>query len=175
LGLNLEQKKSLVAEVAGKLARAQAVLVAENRGLDVAAVTGFRARARSAGVYVRVLKNTLARRAVRGTPFEPLAERFVGPLFYGIAENPVAGARLFAEFAREQERFVIRGGAMPTALMSEREVQALATMPSRAELLARLVGTLQAPIAGFVRTLAEVPARFARTLAAVRDAKAQAS
>jgi large subunit ribosomal protein L10 len=118
-----------------------------------------------------VLKNTLARRAVQGTPFEKLTEQMSGPLMYGIAADPVAGAKVLSEFARENELFVIRGGAMPNAVMSAREIKALALLPSRDELLAKLVGTLQAPLAKLVRTMNEVPAKFVRTLAAVRDAK----
>ena len=175
MGLSLEQKQAVVAEVAAQLAKAQAVIVAENRGLDVGAVTGLRAKARKSGLYLRVLKNTLARRAVKGTPFEKLADRMSGPLLYGIAQDPVAGAKLFAEFAREQERFVIRGGAMANTLMSEKDVKALSSMPSREQLLAMLVGTLQAPMAKLVRTLNEVPGKFARTLAAVRDAREKAA
>jgi large subunit ribosomal protein L10 len=171
LGLSLEQKQAMVAEVAAKLAGAQAVIVAEYRGLDVEHVTQLRARARKSGLYLRVLKNTLARRAVKGTPFEKLAERMVGPLMYGIAADPVAGAKVLADFAKENENFVIRGGAMANSVMSDKEVKALALLPSRNELLAKLMGTMQAPIATLVRTMNEVPARFVRTLAAVRDAK----
>jgi large subunit ribosomal protein L10 len=171
LGLSLEQKRSVVSEVAGQLAGAQAVILAEYRGLDVGAVTGLRAKARKSGLHLRVLKNTLARRAVKGTPFELLAEQMAGPLMYGIARDPVAGAKVLTDFARDHERFVIRGGAMANTLMSSTEVKALASLPSREELLARLVGTLQAPLAKLVRTLNEVPARFVRTLAALRDAR----
>ena len=175
MGLNLEQKQAVVAEVAARLARAQAVIVAEYRGLDVEHVTQLRTRARKSGLYLRVLKNTLARRAVKGTPFEPLSDQMVGPLMYGIAADPVAGAKVLSEFARENERFVIRGGAMPNRLMSDKDVKALALLPSREELLAKLMGTLQAPVARLVRTMNEVPAKFARALAAVRDAKEQAT
>jgi len=171
LGLNLEQKQAVVTEIAAKLATAQAVIVAENRGLDVGAVTGLRAKARKSGLYLRVLKNTLARRAVKGTPFEKLTEQLSGPLMYGIAQDPVAGAKVLAEFARDHERFVIKAGAMANALMSAKDVKALATMPGREQLLAMLVGTMQAPIAKLVRTMNEVPGKFARVLAAVRDAK----
>jgi large subunit ribosomal protein L10 len=118
-----------------------------------------------------VLKNTLARRAVKGTPFEKLAEQMSGPLMYGIAQDPVAGAKVLSEFAKDNELFVIKGGAMPNAMMSVKDVKALATMPSREELLAKLVGTLQAPIAKLVRTMNEVPGKFVRTLAAVQAAK----
>ena len=171
MGLNLEQKQAVVTEIAAKLATAQAVIVAENRGLDVGAVTGLRAKARKSGLYLRVLKNTLARRAVKGTPFEKLTEQLSGPLMYGIAQDPVAGAKVLAEFARDHERFVIKAGAMANALMSAKDVKALATMPGREQLLAMLVGTMQAPIAKLVRTMNEVPGKFARVLAAVRDAK----
>ena len=171
MGLSLEQKQATVAEVAGKLAQAQAIIVAEYRGLDVSRVTQLRSRAKKSGLYLRVLKNTLARRAVQGTPFEKLSEQMSGPLMYGIANDPVAGAKVLSEFARENELFVIRGGAMPNAVMSAQEVKALALLPSREELLAKLLGTMQAPIAKLVRTMNEVPAKFVRTLAALRDAK----
>jgi large subunit ribosomal protein L10 len=175
LGLNLEQKQAVVAEVAARLAGAQAVIVAEYRGLDVGRVTQLRAKARKSGLYLRVLKNTLARRAVKGTPFESLSEQMVGPLMYGIAADPVAGAKVLSDFARENELFVIRGGAMPNARMSDKDVKALALLPSREQLLAQLMGTLQAPVAKLVRTMNEVPAKFARTLAALRDAKEKAA
>ena len=171
MGLSLEQKQAMVSEVAARLANAQAVIVAEYRGLDVEHVTQLRARARKSGLYLRVLKNTLARRAVQGTPFEKLTEKMVGPLMYGIAADPVAGAKVLSEFARDNERFVIRGGAMRNSVMSDRDVKALALLPSREELLAKLMGTLQAPMARLARTLNEVPGRFVRTLAALRDAK----
>ena len=171
MGLSLEQKQAMVSEVSAKLAGAQAVIVAEYRGLDVGRVTQLRARARKSGLYLRVLKNTLARRAVKGTPFEKLTEQMSGPLMYGIAADPVAGAKVLSEFAKDNELFVIKAGAMPNAVMSAKDIKALALLPSREELLAKLAGTLQAPIVKLVRTLNEVPARFARTLAAVRDAK----
>jgi len=175
LGLNLEQKQAVVAEVAAQLAKAQAVIVAEYRGLDVARVTQLRSKARKSGLYLRVLKNTLARRAVKGTPFEQLSDQMVGPLMYGIASDPVAGAKVIAEFAKENELFVIRGGAMANTKMSDKDVKALALLPSREELLAKLMGTMQAPVAKLVRTMNEVPGKFVRTLAAYRDSKAQAA
>jgi large subunit ribosomal protein L10 len=175
LSLSLEQKQAVVSEIAAQLAKAQAVIVAENRGLPVEVVTGLRAKARKSGLYLRVLKNTLARRAVKGTPFEKLAEQMSGPLMYGIAQDPVAGAKVLSEFAKDNELFVIKGGAMPNAMMSVKDVKALATMPSREELLAKLVGTLQAPIAKLVRTMNEVPGKFVRTLAAVQAAKEKAA
>jgi large subunit ribosomal protein L10 len=175
LGLNLEQKQAVVAEVAAQLAKAQAVIVAEYRGLDVGRVTQLRARARKSGLYLRVLKNTLARRAVKGTPFEKLSDAMVGPLMYGIAADPVAGAKVIAEFAKENDLFVIRGGAMANTRMSDKDVKALALLPSREELLAKLMGTMQAPVAKLVRTLNEVPGKFVRTLAAYRDSKEKAA
>lgn len=175
MSLNLEQKQAVVSEIAAQLAKAQAVIVAENRGLPVEVVTGLRAKARKSGLYLRVLKNTLARRAVKGTPFEKLSDQMAGPLMYGIAQDPVAGAKVLAEFAKDNELFVLKGGAMPNAMMSVKDVKALATMPSREELLAKLVGTLQAPIAKLVRTMNEVPGKFVRTLAAVQAAKEKAA
>jgi len=171
LSLSLEQKQAVVSEVAAQLASAQAVIVAENRGLSVEAVTGLRAKARTSGLYLRVLKNTLARRAVKGTPFENLSDQLVGPLMYGIAQDPVSGAKVLAEFAKENENFVIKCGAMPNAAMSAADIKSLATLPGRQELLATLVATLQAPITKLARTLNEVPGKFVRTLAAVQAAK----
>jgi len=171
LSLNLEGKKEVVAEVSARLANAKAVVLAEYRGLRVEAITVLRARARSNGVYLRVLKNTLARRAVQGTPFEKLSDQMVGPLAYGISDDPVAAAKVLHAYAKGNDKLVIKGGAMPNYVMTAKEVGNLATMPSREELLAKLLGTMQAPMAKLARTLNEVPGRFVRTLAAVRDAK----
>ena len=175
MGLTLQQKQESVSHVSAQLAKAQAVIVAEYRGLGVGAMTGLRAKARGAGVYLRVLKNTLARRAVKGTPFESLSDQMVGPLMYGIAVDPVAGAKVIAEFSKENELFVIKGGAMANAKMSDKDVKALAQLPSRDELIAKLMGTMQAPVAKLARTLNEVPGRFVRTLAAYRDQKEKAA
>ncbi len=171
MGLNLEQKQAVVTEVSAQLAKAQAVILAEYRSLPVREMTDLRRKARSSGVYLRVLKNTLARRAVADTPFKGLADKMVGPLAYGISSDPVAAAKVLHEFARGNEKFVIKAGAMPNVVMSPREVAELARMPSRRELLAQFMATMQAPIAKFVRTLNEVPGKFVRTLAAVRDQK----
>jgi large subunit ribosomal protein L10 len=171
LSLSLEQKQAVVSEIASQLVKAQAVIVAENRGLSVEAVTSLRAKARKSGLYLRVLKNTLVRRAVKGTPFEQLGGQLTGPLVYGIAQDPVSGAKVLADFAKENELFVIKSGAMPNAMMSTTDIKTLATMPSREELLAKLAGTLQAPIAKLARTLNEVPGKFARALAALHAAK----
>ena len=171
MSLNLEQKQAVVAEVAKQVAGAQAIVMAENRGMPVAAMIVLRAKARASGVYFRVVKNTLVRRAVADSPFAPLAEKMVGPLAYGIGPDPVAVAKVLNDFAKGNEKFVITGGAMPGQTMSAKEIAALASLPSREELIAKLLGTMQAPIVKFARTLNEVPSRLVRTLAAVRDAK----
>lgn len=171
MSLNLEGKKEVVAEFSAKVAKAQTIVLAEYRGLPVEKVTQLRAHARAAGVYLRVMKNTLARRAVQGTPFEKLAEKMVGPLAYGVSEDPVAAAKVLHAYAKENEAFVIKAGAMPGLVMNPKEVGALATLPSREELLSKLMGTMQAPVAQFVRTLNDVPGKFVRALAAVRDQK----
>jgi large subunit ribosomal protein L10 len=171
LGLSLEQKQAMVTEVSGQLKGAQAVIVAEYRGLNVELITQLRSNARKSGLYLRVLKNSLARRAVQGTPFEKLTGELTGPLMYGIAKDPVAGAKVLSEFAKLNELFVIKAGAMPNAMMSAKDVKALALLPSREELLAKLMATMLAPVTTLVRTMNEVPGRFVRTLAAVRDAK----
>lgn len=175
MSLNLEGKKEVVAEVSARLAKAQAVVLAEYRGLPVEDITKLRAQARASGVYLRVLKNTLARRAVQGTPFEKLADQMVGPLAYGISDDPVAAAKVLHMYAKGNDKLVIKAGMLPNHLMTAKDVGSLAVMPSREELLAKLLGTMQAPIAKFVQTLNEVPGKFVRTLAAVRDQKEKAA
>ena len=173
--MNRQQKAAKVDEVSALVAKAHTIVLAEYRGLDVGSVTKLRKQARSEGVQLRVLKNTLARRAVSGTAFAGLSDKMVGPLVYGFSADPVAAAKVLAAFAKDNDKLVLKGGAMPDFVMDEAGVKSLATMPSREELLARLMATMQAPIGQFVRTLNEVPARFVRTLAAVRDAKQQAA
>jgi large subunit ribosomal protein L10 len=124
---------------------------------------------------LRVLKNTLARRAVNDTPFAGLADKMVGPLVYGFSSDPVSAAKVLSNFAKSNDKLVVKAGAMPNVVMDGAGVKALATLPSREELLAKLMATMQAPIGQFVRTLNEVPSRFVRTLAAVRDAKEKAA
>lgn len=171
MSLNRQEKAVVIEEVGAEIAKAQSVIIAEYRGLDVASVTVLRKSARESGVYLRVLKNTLVRRAVAGTPFEELSAQLTGPLMYGISTDPVAAAKVLAGFAKTNEKLVIKGGALPNSLLSQEGVMALATMPSRNELLSKLLGTMQAPITQFVRTLNEVPTKFVRGLAAVRDQK----
>ena len=170
MGLNLDDKKTVVAEVSAEVANAQSIIVAEYRGLGVVDLTALRANARKSGVYLRVVKNTLVRRAIAGTPFEGLSAKLVGPLIYGISKDPVAAAKLLNDFAKGNDKLAIKIGAMPNYVMDVAGVKALATMPSREELLSKLLGTMQAPITQFVRTLNEVPTKFVRGLAAVRDA-----
>ncbi len=171
MSLNLDDKKTVVAEVSAEVANAQSIIVAEYRGLGVVDLTALRANARKNGVYLRVVKNTLVRRAIAGTPFEGLSAKLVGPLIYGISKDPVAAAKLLNDFAKGNDKLAIKIGAMPNYVMDVAGVKALATMPSREELLSKLLGTMQAPITQFVRTLNEVPTKFVRGLAAVRDAK----
>lgn len=174
MALNREEKAAVVAEVSAEVAKAQAIVVAEYRGLEVGAITALRKQARESGVYLRVLKNTLARRALAGTSFEKLTDDLVGPLIYGVSSDPVAAAKVLNAFAKDNDKLVLKAGAMPNTVLDANGVKALAAMPSRDELLAKLLGTMQAPIATFVRTLNEVPGRFVRTMAAVRDQKEQA-
>jgi large subunit ribosomal protein L10 len=165
----------MIEEVSALVAKAESIIVAEYRGLDVDSVTRLRKEARSQGVQLRVLKNTLARRAVGDTPFAGLADKMVGPLVYGFSSDPVSAAKVLSNFAKSNDKLVVKAGAMPNVVMDEAGVKALATLPSREELLAKLMATMQAPIGQFVRTLNEVPARFVRTVAAVRDAKEKAA
>ena len=171
MGLNRQEKAAQIEEVAALVAGAQTIVVAEYRGLTVEAVTKLRKQARGQGVKLRVLKNTLARRAVNETAFKGLSDRLVGPLMYGFSSDPVAAAKVLSAFAKDNDKLVVKAGAMANFVMDGAGVKALATMPSREELLAKLMATMQAPAAQFVRTLNEVPARLVRTLAAVRDAR----
>lgn len=171
MSLNRQEKAVVIEEVSAEVAKAQSVIIAEYRGLDVASITVLRKTARESGVYLRVLKNTLVRRAVAGTPFEGISNQLTGPLIYGISADPVSAAKVLSGFAKDNDKLVIKGGALPNSLLNQEGVKALATMPSREELLSKLMGTMQAPITQFVRTLNEVPTKFVRGLAAVRDQK----
>jgi len=171
VSLNRKEKAVVIDNVTTQVATAQSIVVAEYRGLDVASVTVLRKNARASGVYLRVLKNSLARKAIVGTPFEALSAKLVGPLIYAISTDPVAAAKVLSAFAKDNEKLAIKAGALPNSILDVNGVKALATMPSRDELLSKLLGTMQAPIAQFVRTLNEVPTKFVRGLAAVRDQK----
>ncbi len=173
MALKREEKAAVVEEISAEVAKAQAIVVAEYRGLEVGSITALRKQARESGVYLRVLKNTLARRAIAGTPFEKLTDQLVGPLIYGMSSDPVSCAKVLNSFAKGNDKLVLKAGALPNVSMDANGVKALAMLPSREELLAKLLGTMQAPVVQFVRTLNEVPGRFVRVLAAVRDQKEQ--
>ncbi|SCU74371.1 50S ribosomal subunit protein L10 [Cupriavidus necator] len=157
--LNIEDKKAVVAEVSAQVAKAQTIVVAEYRGIAVGDLTKLRATARQQGVYLRVLKNTLARRAVEGTPFAGLAEQMTGPLIYGISEDAVASAKVLNDFAKTNDKLVLRAGSFDGKVLDAAAVKALASIPSRDELLAQLLGVMQAPVSGFARLLAALSAK----------------
>ena len=152
--LNKESKQAVVAEVAAQVARAQTVVLAEYRGIAVGDLTKLRAKAREQQVYLRVLKNTLARRAVEGTPFAPLAEQMTGPLIYGISEDAIAAAKVVNDFGKTNDKLIIKAGSYEGKVMDKAGVQALANIPSREELLSKLLYVMQAPVSSFARALA---------------------
>jgi large subunit ribosomal protein L10 len=156
LSLNLQEKEAVVAEVSAQVAQAQTIVLAEYRGIAVSDITKLRADARKSGVYMHVLKNTLARRAVQGTPFAPLAEKMVGPLIYSISSDAVSAAKVVNDFAKSNAKLVITAGCMSGTVMSVEDVKVLAATPSRDELIAMLMGTMLATTATFVRGLAAV-------------------
>ena len=156
MSLNLEDKKAVVAEIAAQVATAQTIVVAEYRGIEVSSMTKLRAKAREQGVYLRVLKNTLARRAVAETPFAGLADQMVGPLVYGISEDPVAAAKVLNDFAKVDNKIVIKAGSYDGKVLGTAEVAELASIPSRDELLSKLLFVMQAPVSGMARVLAAV-------------------
>ena len=159
--LNVEDKKAIVADVGAQLAGAQTVVLAEYRGIPVEQLTKLRASARDQGVYLRVLKNTLARRAAQGTQFEPLADSMVGPLIYGISADPIASAKVLQGFAKTQDLLVIKAGLYNGKLLDVAGVKALATIPSRDELLSQLLGVMLAPVSAMARVLGAVASQKA--------------
>ena len=159
--LNVQDKKAIVADVGAQLAGAQTVVLAEYRGIPVEQLTKLRASARDQGVYLRVLKNTLARRAAQGTQFEPLADSMVGPLIYGISADPIASAKVLQGFAKTQDLLVIKAGLYNGKLLDVAGVKALATIPSRDELLSQLLGVMLAPVSAMARVLGAVAAQKA--------------
>jgi large subunit ribosomal protein L10 len=154
LSLNLEDKKAVVAEVSAKLADAQTLVIAEYRGIEVGSMTKLRAQAREQGVYLRVLKNTLVRRAVADTAFAGLADQMVGPLVYGISADPVAAAKVLHQFAKADDKIVIKAGSYEGKVLDAAQVAELASIPSREELLSKLLYVMKAPLSGFARGLA---------------------
>ena len=171
MSLNLSQKKQVVEGVSTVVGNAQATIVAEYRGMTVEQMKVLRREAHDNGVYVKVVKNTLLRRAIQETEHSCLDELLVGPLAFAASEDPVAVAKVLNKYAKEYDALEIKAGSMSGKLLSTGEIKALAQLPSRDELLAKLMGTMQAPTAKFVQTLNEVPTKFARGLAAVRDSK----
>lgn len=170
MSLTLEQKKTVVAEVNAVAVSAQAAIAAEYAGLTVAQMTDLRVKARNAGVYVKVVKNTLARLALNGTNFECLQPKLSGPLVLVFSqEDPGAGARVVRDFAKDNQKLVTVAIAYGGALRGPEQLQALATMPTLDEARAQLLGVLKAPGSKLVRTLAEPAAQFVRVLAAYRD------
>jgi large subunit ribosomal protein L10 len=154
VGLNLDDKKAVVAEVSAQLADAQTIVLAEYRGIAVGDLTKLRAQARASGVYLRVLKNTLVRRAVQDTAFAPLADQMVGPLIYGISADPVAAAKVLNDFAKTNDKLALKAGCYAGKVLDKAGVQALASIPGREQLIAMLMGVMQAPVSGFAAVMA---------------------
>ena len=156
MGLNLDDKKAVVAEVSAQVANAQTIVVAEYSGIEVTHLTKLRAQARKSGVYLRVLKNTLVRRAVAGSQFADLAGQMTGPLIYAISEDPVAAAKVLNDFAKTNDKLVLKAGSYAGKVLDKSGVQALASIPSREELLAKLLGVMKAPVSGFAVALGQL-------------------
>ena len=170
--LKLEDKQTLVTEVAAVAAKAQSVVAAQYRGLTVAQMTELRAKARSQGVYMRVVKNTLARRAIAGTPFEPIGPALKGPLVLAFSkDDPGAAARVVKDFGKANDKLIATLVSLGGTVMTGKDLDKVASLPTREQALAMLLGVLKAPIEKLVRTLAEPQAKLARTLAALRDQK----
>jgi large subunit ribosomal protein L10 len=146
LSLNRNEKAAVVTDVAAQAAKSQTLALAEYRGLTVEALNKLRVDARSKGVYLHVLKNTLARRAVAGTAFEVASESMVGPLIYGFSEDAVAAAKVIADFAKSNDKLVIKGGAYSGKALDANGVRALAAIPSREVLLSQIAGLLKSPV-----------------------------
>lgn len=170
--LRLEDKKAIVAEVSEVATKALSVVTAEYRGLTVEQMTRLRSEARQAGVYLRIVRNTLARRALENTAFACLQEALVGPLMLAFSlQEPGAAARLMRNFAKEYEKLAVKALVFEGLLLGAKDLDRLANLPTRDEALATLMAVMKAPITKLVRTLAEPPAKLARTFAALRDQK----
>jgi large subunit ribosomal protein L10 len=172
MALNLDSKKALVAEVSAVAATAQSVVAAEYRGLTVGKMTELRAKARASGVYMRVVKNTLARKAVAGTAFENIGPVLKGPLVLAFSkDDPGAAARVIKAFAKDNDKLVATAISLGGQLLPAKSLDQVASLPTREQALAMLMGTMKAPIQKLVSTLNGVPSKLVRTLAAVRDQK----
>ena len=172
MALNIEQKKAVVAEVSGVAQSALSAVAAEYRGLTVEEMTELRVKARESGVYLKVAKNTLTRRAVEGTEFECMSESLTGPLLLAFSlEDPGAAARLVKDYAKSHDQLVAKLVAIGGELYDASELERLSNLPTYDQALAMLMGVMKAPVEKFVRTLAEPHTKLVRTIAAVRDAK----
>jgi large subunit ribosomal protein L10 len=154
LSLNRSEKEAVISEVTGLAAKAQTLVIAEYRGITVADMTKLRTIARSNGVSLSVLKNTLARRAVAGSSFEVVSDQMTGPLIYGFSEDAVAAAKVVADFAKTNDKLVIRAGAFAGRALDVNGVKQLASIPSKEVLLAQLLGLMQSPISRIARVMA---------------------
>ena len=172
MALKLEDKKSIVAEVSEVAKGALSAAVAEYRGMTSAQMTEFRAEARKSGVYLRVVRNTLAKRAIKGTHFECMTDALVGQLVLAFAsEEPGAAAKLLKEYTKKTDKLVVKNLAMSGNLYGPEKLDDMAKLPNREQALSMLAGVLQAPVTKFVRTLNEIPSQAVRVIAAVRDQK----
>ena len=172
MALNLEGKKAVVAEVAEVASTAFSAIAAEYRGLTVSEMTELRVAARNQNVYLRVVRNTLARRAVEGTDFACMQEGMTGPLVYGFSmEDPGAVARVMGDFAKDNKKLEVKMVSLGGNLFPSSELDRLAKMPTKEQAISMFMGTLKAPIEKFVRTLQAPTSKMVRTFAAVRDAK----
>ena len=168
--LNLDDKKALVAEVSAVAATAQSLVAAEYRGLTVTQMTSLRAKARASGVYMRVVKNTLARKAVAGTAFENIGPVLKGPLVLAFSkDDPGAAARVVKAFAKDHDKLVARAVSLGGQLLPGKDLDRVASLPTRDQALSMLLGVMKAPIQKLAATLAAAPTKLVRTLAAVRD------
>jgi len=154
LSLNRNEKAAVIAEVSAQVAASQTLAMAEYRGLTVADLNKLRVTARAQGVYLHVLKNTLARRAVTGTSFEPAAELMAGPLIYGFSNDAVAAAKVIADFAKTNDKLIIKGGAYAGKALDANGVKALASVPSKEVLLSQIAGLLKSPVQRMAAVLA---------------------
>ena len=175
MSLNRSEKEAVISDVTSLAAKAQTLVLAEYRGITVADMTKLRSEARSKGVNLSVLKNTLARRAVAGSAFEVIGDQMTGPLIYGFSEDAVAAAKVVADFAKTNDKLVIRGGAFGGKALDVNGVKQLASIPSKEVLLAQLLGLMQSPISRTARVLAALAAKRGEGAAApAADASAEA-
>src|SRR5450755_3390851 len=173
LSLNKSEKQTVVADVAAQVARSQTLALAEYRGLTVAHLDVLRKQARDKGVYLHVLKNTLARRAVAGTPFEVASESMVGPLIYGFSEDAVAAAKVLSDFAKGNDKLIVKGGAYGGKALNADGVKSLASIPSKEVLLSQLLGLMQSPIARIARVLSVLAEKRGAGVPAAEPAAAE--